>query len=177
MRYGGVEYQYAAPFADALVSDSRFLSWVLSQTKFASFADEARLLHREMQAKRSAGAESWWRSHYTEKCRCEGCSGRETDLLAIFETTTGLRFALHVEVKQPNDKFDSEKKQAERYSVRAQCWTSKAPASVLAHTMGATALLFSENKRREYTPHLAHFGTIITFEDVRKNFPKAAPIA
>ena len=174
MKYGNIEYQYAAPFAEALVSDPNFRSWLLRQTKFAEFAGNARLMDREMKAKRSASAQSWWRSHYTEKCRCDGCGGRETDLLAIFEAAKGVRFALHVEVKQPNDKFDPDKRQGERYSVRAQCWARKAPAAVLPHTMAATMLLFSESKRHEYSPHLAHFGTLITFEDVQKNFPKAA---
>src|SRR5258708_37973507 len=60
-------------------------AWVLGKTKFARDAPVARILDREMLAKRSANAASWWRSHYSEKCRCDGCSGRETDLLAIFE--------------------------------------------------------------------------------------------
>jgi hypothetical protein len=45
----------------------------------------------------------WNLSHCTEKCRCQGCSGQETDILAIFEAATGTRFGLHFEVKQPAD--------------------------------------------------------------------------
>ena len=62
-------------------------------------------MNEEMLAKRSSGTQTWWRSHYHTKCACLGCKGevqtRETDLLAIFETTTGGRFALHFEVKHP----------------------------------------------------------------------------
>ena len=56
--YGRLELLYAEPFAEALVGDLAFRSWVLKQTKFASFADEAKLLHCEMLAKRSPRAKS-----------------------------------------------------------------------------------------------------------------------
>jgi hypothetical protein len=176
MSYGKEELLYAEPFADALVNDAGFRSWVLGQTKFAEFAYDARLLNREMQIQRSVGARYWWRSHYTEACRCFGCSGQETDLLAIFEIASGLRFALHMEVKHPGDKFKDTGNQAAAYPVRALCWATegKTPAKVLPHSLATTALLFSALKRTEYASHLRHFDTLITIEDVEKNFPKAA---
>lgn len=96
----------AEPFARALVEDIAFRNWVIGRTEFASFAENSRLLNEEMHQKRNA--ENWWRSHFTEKCRCADCSGKETDLLAIFETPTGFRFALHIEFKRPGDKFKSD---------------------------------------------------------------------
>jgi hypothetical protein len=168
VKYGAREFAYAKPFADALESSDAFRSWVLKQTEFARFADGARLLTEEMLAKRSPNATSWWRSHYTEKCRCAGCSGRETDLLAVFEAKSGGRFALHLEIKQPTDKFDPTKDQAAAYNIRARCWATKAPNNVVPHTLAATALLCSETKLEEYRPHLHHFGTIVTFEEVGK---------
>jgi hypothetical protein len=172
MIYGNKELIFAKPFAEGLVNDPAFRSWVLRQTKFADFADEARLLHREMKAKRSARTRYWWRSHFTETCRCPGCSGRETDLLAIFETATGLRFALHVEVKHPGDEFKDDE-QAPAYPVRARCWSTngRTPAKVLPHTETTTALLCSELRLEDYAPRPAHFETVITFEDIKKNFP------
>jgi hypothetical protein len=177
MLYGSVEFSYAEPFANALVADLAFRSWVLRQTKFAAFAAEARLLHDEMRAQRSGSSATWWRSHFTEKCRCQGCSGQETDILAIFESAAGTRFALHFEVKQPTDKFPTHKDQAANYALRAKCWATSAPKAVVPHGDAATVLLCSASKLPEYAPHLSKFGTVITFEDVAGAFPQATIVA
>ena len=175
MLYGYNERRYAEPFAEALVNRPIFRSWVLRQTIFASYADDARLLHREMHAQRSAGAETWWRSHFTEDCRCFGCSGQETDLLAIFEAATRFRFALHVEVKHPNDKF-KKPNQAPAYPVRARCWVAKTPYKVLPHAAATTVLLCSTRKLSEFARHLRYFETLTTFEDIEKEFPDWRPL-
>ncbi|HYM72444.1 MAG TPA: hypothetical protein VET89_05645 [Stellaceae bacterium] len=169
MLYGSIEFTYAEPFANGLVSDPAFRSWVLRHTKFANVAAEARLLSDEMQAKRTQPTTNWWRSHYTEKCRCQGCSGQETDILAIFETATGARFALHFEVKQPADRFPTDKDQAGNYALRAKCWATSAPKAIVPHSDATTALLCSASKLAEYAPHLPKFGAVITFEDIAKN--------
>jgi hypothetical protein len=171
MRYGSVEFTYAAPFANELALNAAFCSWVLQRTKFASDGNDARLLHEEMRTRRSGSSENWWRSHYTEKCRCEGCSGQETDLLAIFEAADAKRFALHVEVKQPTDRFSTKRDQAGNYALRAKCWATRAPAAVVPHSDAATVLLCSALKLDEYAPHAAKFGTVITFEGVAEAFP------
>jgi hypothetical protein len=171
MLYGSIEFTYAEPFANALVGDPAFRSWVLRQTKFAAFADGARLLQDEMKSRRSAA--TWWRSHFTEKCRCQGCSGQETDILAIFQAATDLRFALHLEVKQPDDKFPTNKDQAANYALRARCWATSPPKAVVPHADAATVLLCSALKLAEYAPHLSKFGSVITFEEIAKIFPAA----
>lgn len=173
MRYGSIEYGYAEPFASALATDPALRSWVLGQTKFQIFAGEARVLSDEMKAKRAATAENWWRSHFTEFCRCQGCSGQETDILAIFETSIGTRFALHFEVKQPADKFPKAKDQAANYAIRAKCWVASAPKAVLRHSDSDTVLLCSASKLSEYAPHLEKFGSVITFEEIAQAFPHA----
>lgn len=173
MLYGSVEFTYAEPFANALVADRAFRAWILRRTKFAAFADEARLLHDEMRAQRSRSSATWWRSHFTEKCRCQGCSGQETDILAIFETAKGARFALHFEVKQRNDKFPTNKDQGANYALRAKCWAKSAPKAVVPHSDAATVLLCSALKLSEYKPHLSKFGTVMTFEEVGRLFPQA----
>jgi hypothetical protein len=177
LQYGSVEFTYAEPFANALVGDPAFRSWVLRQTKFVAFADEARVLHDEMRAQRSTKSATWWRSHFTEKCRCQGCSGQETDILAIFETATGTRFGLHFEVKQPNDKFPTNKDQATNYTLRAKCWATSPPKAVVPHADAATVLLCSTSKLSEYAPHLSKFDTVITFEEVARIFPMATVVA
>ena len=154
---------------NALVEDPSFRTWVLRQTKFADFAEGARILHEEMMAQRNAT--TYWRSHFTEKCRCQGCSGQETDILAVIEGTTGTRFALHFEVKHPRDKFPTNKDQAANYALRAKCWVDNPPHSVLPHDDATTVLLCSASKLREYARHLPKFGSVITFEEVNKIFP------
>ncbi|MEA3061367.1 MAG: hypothetical protein QOJ94_1148 [Sphingomonadales bacterium] len=173
MRYGSREFAYAEPFASELVANRAFRAWVLSKTKFASVADEAQLLHEEMWAARKAA--NWWRSHYTESCRCDGCRGQETDLLAIFQDRTGRRFALHVEVKQPTDRFPAGKDQAGNYRIRARCWVEKPPRAILPHSDCATALLCSHAKLNEYADQLSKFDAVITFEESGRLFPASAP--
>ncbi len=165
-----IEFKYAEPFAEALYENSDFRNWVLGQTVFARF-EKVRLLLDEIVKKRSPGTPYWWRHHYTHKCTCPGCDGRETDIFAVFETDTDFRFALHIEVKHPEDKFKAGGDQASAYPIRAQCWTKKTPDKVPRHDDAATVLLFSEGKREEYSESLNYFNTLITFEVINRKFP------
>ena len=178
------EFCYAKPFADTLVENSHFRSWVLKKTKvFAKYADLApKLLHKEMMEQRvkcGSSCKFWWRSHY-RKCDCDGCrGGKETDVLAIFETASELCFALHVEVKQPTDGFKTKKviDQAAAYKRRANSWIAKTPRCVLPHQEATTALLFTEAKRQEYGAHLEKFDGKITYEKIKKAFPDWTPLS
>ncbi|MCK1341964.1 hypothetical protein IVB38_39865 [Bradyrhizobium sp. 38] len=173
MKYGSVEYQYAAPIARGLVEDADFRRWVLSKFNFSSSSD-ARILHREMQVHRRNPTAEWWRFYFTEACRCLGCSGKETDILAIFEDERSRRFAIHFEIKQPKDKFKADGVQARGYPLRAECWVGKPPPRVLPHQEASTGIFFSEAKRAEYEPHLDNFRTKITFEEIEQEFPQLA---
>lgn len=175
MRYGSLEYRYAAPFADALVNDGAFRRWVLQQTKFASDADGAEVLHEQMRARRSSASATWWRSHFTEACRCPGCSGQETDLLAIFGRQSGNAFALHCEVKQPTDNFPVGKDQAASYLLRARCWIGKPPKAIVPHADAQTLLLCSKHRLSDYAPDASKFNVVMTFEDIGERFPYAVP--
>ncbi|WP_341991864.1 hypothetical protein [Azorhizobium sp. AG788] len=176
MRYGSTEFTYAEPFANALVADPDFRAWVLRQTKFSGCAETVVLLHEEMKAKRSKISETWWRSHFTERCRCQGCSGQETDLLALFDSGAGSRFAVHFEIKQPKDKFSTKKDQATNYTLRAACWTTNPPDAVLPHTDASTVLVCCASRLADYAPHLSKFGAVITFQEITKSFPNATPV-
>jgi hypothetical protein len=169
MRYGSLEYKYAAPIAKALANNAAFREWLLLKSEFSEFSD-ARILHEEISAHRSNSAAEWWRFHFTEKCRCEGCSGKETDLLAIFESKSRIRFALHLEVKQPTDTFKSDGVQSRGYPLRARCWVDNPPTRVLPHHKTSTGLFFSEAKREEYAAHLPNFKAVITFEEIEREF-------
>ncbi len=174
MRYGSLEYKYAAPIANALAENFAFRQWVLAQSEFCEFSD-ARILHKEMAVHRGNGTAEWWRFHFTEKCRCLGCSGKETDILAVFEGKPNFRFALHFEVKQPTDKFKDDGIQSKGYPLRASCWANKSPARILQHQAASTGLFFSEAKRMEYSTHLDSFKTKITFEQIGTKFPSLLP--
>jgi hypothetical protein len=170
MRYGHKEFPHAKAFADALASDPVFRAWVL---KKSGFPGDAELLHEAMLRKRTPGTQLWWNSHFNPSCYCSGCKGgKETDLLAVFEATDGHRFAIHVEVKRPGDKFG--KQQAKAYQDRASCWISKTPNTVLPHVTASTLVLFSEEQRESFSEAISEFGTHVTIEEIRLQFPHAA---
>lgn len=173
MKYGSTEYLYAAPIAQALIDEFDFRKWVLSKSVFAEFSD-ARILHHEMASYRGNATAEWWRFHFTEKCRCAGCSGKETDLLAMFESESKVRFAIHFEIKQPKDKFKADGVQSRGYPLRAECWINTPPRNVLPHHRASTGIFFSRTKHNEYKPHMSHFSTAITFEEIEDRFPVVA---
>src|SRR5215831_17530868 len=84
-----------------------------------------------------------------------------------------MRFALHFEVKQPADKFPTNKDQAANYALRAKCWASSPPKSVVSHVDATTVLLCSALNLAEYSPHPLKFGAVITFEEIAATFPQA----
>jgi hypothetical protein len=173
VKYGSIEYQYAEPIAKGLIEDSAFRRWVLSKSKFSDSSD-ARVLNEEMKDYRRNPTAEWWRFYFTEGCRCLGCSGKETDILAIFEDAAGLRFAMHFEIKQPKDKFKADGIQSRGYPLRAECWVDRPPPRVLPHQDASTGIFFSEAKTTEYAPHLDSFQTKITFEEIERDFPHLA---
>ncbi|MDE0696295.1 MAG: hypothetical protein OXH76_10745 [Boseongicola sp.] len=109
-----------------------------------------------MKKRRNAATDSWWRSHYAEKCRCPGCSGQETDL-AVFQTDA-MRFAVHSEIKRPGDRFPRDKDQARNYALRAECWARNPPRAILPHQEATTMLAFAKAQREEFAPHIEKFG-------------------
>jgi hypothetical protein len=170
--YAPKEKAFSEPFADQLAKDPEFLRWVLDKTKFREL-NGPHVLADEMKDRRSKAASTWWASHYTETCRCFGCEGSETDVLAIVADSNGRTVALHVEVKQPSDSFNLDRRQAERYPVRAACWVSKSPPKVLPHDDACTILLCSSDKLSDFAAEAAHFDTVVTFEEIARDFPAA----
>ncbi|QQO19476.1 hypothetical protein JJB98_05965 [Bradyrhizobium diazoefficiens] len=171
MGYGEKEFAASLPIAEALEKKPSFRRWLIEHTEFAESAAAARLLSEEMHALRSRGTPTWWRSHYTESCRCLGCRGQETDLLAIFEDAESMRFAVHIEVKHAGDSFRDDRTQAAAYPIRALCWANRPPHKVLPHSKATTMLLCSAIRLRDYSKHSHHFKTVVTFEDIESAFP------
>lgn len=167
-RYGKNEWLYASPIADALVHDMTFRRWMICGTKFSSFAEDARLLWQEQKARRSASSETWWRSYWTGSSYQyhSECGERETDLLAVFETPAGFRFALHVEVKAPGDRFGVD--QARDYARRAACWKGRdrAPKTVLPHDDAACVLCCNEGFATAHPDTVKFFDSVFHHEQI-----------
>jgi hypothetical protein len=171
--YGHLEHRYAEPFAETLAADPHFRAWVLQQTKFAD-RGESRVLLDQMRALRTSRQAPWWKNYFTPSCNCFGCvGGRETDVFAVLDDTQGARFALHIEIKQPTDRFNPKAMQADRYRARAACWVYSAPRTVLAHADACTIILCSETKRANFATEIERFDNCITFEEIARTFPHA----
>lgn len=172
MRYAHKEKAYSEPIASLLETSPAFLLWILRQTRFASDAPGARLLFEEMAATRSKASRTWWGSHFTMSCKCDGCrGGRETDVLAIVELSSGDRIALHFEVKHPTDRLSQG--QAARYKLRANCWAANAPPTMIAHTEATTILLWTEPTTKHATSEVSDFDHVITWDTLSAEFPDA----
>ena len=172
-RYAHLEKEYSEPIADGIAHNASFRTWLLKHTRFGDEAKSALPLVEEMRKRRSKSAQTWWGSHYTESCRCIGCSGQETDLLVVFGSDSS-RFALHVEIKQPTDNFPAHKDQAGSYAIRAECWIAKPPRAIVPHFAADTMLICSENRLADYAVHLQKFGSVVTFEEIAASFPDFA---
>jgi hypothetical protein len=173
-RYGEHEWRYAEPIAGALEREPSFRAWFLRQTNFHEHADYARLLHEEQKIRRSASAETWWRSYWTTRSYSHfaECGERETDLLAVFEVPSGFRFALHVEVKAPGDRFGLE--QARDYGRRAVCWKGRGrePGTVLPHDEAGTVLCCSASFASLYPRESQLFDSVVLHEDTKRWIPE-----
>ncbi|HET8750576.1 MAG TPA: hypothetical protein VFM42_07530, partial [Sphingomicrobium sp.] len=174
-RYGHLEHDYAEAFAEALCEDEAFRDWVLFRTRFAEIRN-THVIRDEMHSLRKSSAAPWWKNYFTYSCDCFGCEGgRETDVFAVIEDEVGSRFALHVEVKQPTDRFDPAVEQAKRYKMRAACWAANAPPTVPAHSQACTLLLCSAAKLCVFANEIGPFDLVITFEEIARSFPNATP--
>lgn len=110
MRISEVELDHA--FAETLETDPVFQRWFISGSRFARFADTARLLHEEQHGARKA--KHWWKHWWI---KLDDGIDSETDIFAVFEAPGGLRFAFHIENKPFDGKLTFE--QAAGYRRRA----------------------------------------------------------
>jgi hypothetical protein len=105
-----------AALDEALQRNAGFVSWLLSQTKFAG-----------LQARYHwSRADNPWGTiavTLTDPLSGESSTSRresETDVLVVFATNDGFRFALHIENKLASGSFTPE--QPEMYPIRAEQW-------------------------------------------------------
>jgi hypothetical protein len=153
-KYSKNEFPYARPIANALLTDASFREWFLADTKFEAIAREASPL-AELQAslRTTPNARKWfWFNVFCPKdgsCECRGEKGIETDILLVFKSSDKSQFAVHVEIKPPNEDFLPD--QAESYPRRGACWANAAtrPRTVVAHDSFTTILVCGENLRSD----------------------------
>jgi hypothetical protein len=162
-----IEHTYCEPFADGLAQDAAFRTWVLQKAGLGNFAKSAWCLW-EKQREQRPNAKFWWKDYYCHerRCTCEGLAGRQIDVLAIFQDSTGRTIGLHVECKHPKDKFhDSE--QACGYRKRASCWgpEGRNPPKVLSHGEAITVLM-CDRKHRHADSDVKGFDAVLYFDEI-----------
>lgn len=159
MRISEVELDHA--FADALL-DRDVQRWLLSGSRFARFADTARLLHEEAAGARRA--KHWWKHWWI---KLDDGSESETDVFAVFEASTGMRFAFHIENKPIDGKLLFE--QAAGYRRRAiQC--ARTPKWLSYHDFETILIAPGEFVGR-HPDCVAQFDRAISYEEISSFVP------
>jgi len=158
------EDQLCEIFADGVRDVVTLRRWLLVKTKFAECADECRLLHEEQMSIRRR--RRWWRHWW---CAVpELAKQRETDIFMVFEAhSTRRRFALHIENKRDNYKFNPG--QAAAYAPRARHMLNK--SEYLSHSDFQTVLLAPKSFRDRYSDEAALFDVFIAYEEVAHFLP------
>lgn len=155
-----VELDHA--FAEHLECAPEFQHWLLSKTRFRRFAGDAELLASEQAAARSA--KHWWKHWWT---RLTDGTESETDIFAVFETSAGGRFALHIENKPPHGKLLI--KQAADYRRRAIQMAGQ--ARFLQYDDFATILLAPLTFIQRNAEATAQFDTLLSYEELADFIP------
>jgi hypothetical protein len=169
--YGPIEHRYCEPVAEALANDIGFASFFMQRAGRENWSNEFRCLNREQALMRTSGS-YWWKNVFCSesRCTCPNLSGREIDILAIFESSDGERLGLHIECKHPKDKFS--KGQAARYRERVACWTQsgKGPRTIPAHG-DAVAILICDRTNQHSVEDVAQFDATIFFDEIATRLP------
>jgi hypothetical protein len=170
-KYSSNEFLYARPLAHAILSDRRFRQWFLVGTKLADRALDARPQPEEQAKLRTTeNSRKWfWFNYWCPKdrrCECREEKGIETDILLVFEAPDRLRFAVHVEVKPPDEGLQPG--QAESYPRRGRCWATPAtrPRTVLAHDDFVTIVVCGENLKSD--SRLSNFDKVVLHRDIEQ---------
>jgi hypothetical protein len=162
-----IEHTYCEPFAEGLAQDVAFRTWVLQKAGLGDFAISARCLWKK-QCEQRPGAKFWWKDYYCHerRCICGGLAGRQIDVLAIFQDSTGRTIGLHVECKHPKDRF-ADADQAKGYRKRASCWgpEGRNPRTVLPHGEAITVLMCDRNHRHAESDVIG-FDVVLYFDEI-----------
>jgi hypothetical protein len=176
--YGRVEHGYCEPVAEALAGDPEFARFFMARAGVVDWADSFVCLKQEQARLRTSG-KYWWKNVFCSESRCEcpNLSGREIDILAVFQRDDGERLGIHIECKHPGDKFSNG--QAARYRERLLCWTrdGKGPRTIPRHH-SAVAILICSRDHRHDAGDVSQFDGVIFFDEISArlpNYPETAP--
>jgi hypothetical protein len=162
----GKEDQLCLAFANKLASSSEFCSWLVGHTKFSRYKDDLRLLNNEQFSLRKSAY--WWRHWW---CEIPGEKIQsETDIFAAFETTDGLRFALHIENKITNSVFTAN--QGANYAIRAAHMLTDGNAGKLKCSDFDTVLISPTSFTNRFKQESDKFGRIISYDEIAKFIPE-----
>lgn len=151
-------------FADAVRDRGDFRLWLLSKTKFSSEASDCKLLHEEQMSIRPR--RRWWRHWWCHVPELK--KDRETDIFMVFEVASSQRrFALHIENKKDNYKFNDG--QAFAYAPRAQHMLND--PRFLSHCDFQTILLAPTSFQARYEADAALFDIFISYEEAARFLP------
>lgn len=159
-----VELDHA--FAETLGASEEFQKWILSTSRFARFAEGARLLMGEQQSARK-NARHWWKHWWSYM---PDGSSSETDVFAVFEHGEGNRFALHFENKPPHGILKMA--QAAGYRRRAAFWANT--ARFLNYADFETILLAPASFIAAHKDCASQFDRCLAYEEVRDWVPAFA---
>ena len=147
----------------ALINEPSFTEWFLNQTKFANSG--AKYLWSNSQ-------HPWGRipmdvvdpdTGETKTIKRDS----ETDVLVVFELPNKGRFALHIENKRADGKFED--LQPESYPIRAQHWRGK--EKYQNYTDFETILVSPHAFHQRNTEEAKHFDRFISYEDIADKIP------
>ena len=163
------EEQLDRAFANRIASFAPFRTWVLAQTKFSSFAEEAQLLQEEQaQSRPRTKPENWWKHWW---CRLDDGSESETDIFVVLSLSSkDKRIALHVENKPPHGRFTPD--QAVNYPRRAEFMANK--KRYLTYTEYACVLLAPQAFLDANLPAVRHFDSVLAYESIAVIIPEFA---
>jgi hypothetical protein len=169
--YGHIEHCYCAPVAEALAKDHSFASFMLDRTGIMGWQGDFRCMKRE-QAQLRKTAKFWWKNVFCPEstCKCESLKGREVDILVVFARNDGARLGLHIECKNPDDRFRVG--QAENYRDRLSCWTQpgRGPRTIPAHEI-AVSLLICDRDNKHSSNDINQFNGIVYFDEIAQRLP------
>ena len=157
-------------FSKCLVSSRPFRRWLLEQTGFRRWVEDARLLHNEQGAARTRPRDrQFWYRHWW--CKLPNGAESETDILAVFERATNKhRFALHIENKPPRGKFTPN--QPAQYAARAEFMASKLNYSEWRTVLVAPNAFQVKNDDPKKVERCSAFDCFISYEDVGHFVPQ-----
>lgn len=172
--YGVIEHSYCEPVAEALACDVNFAKFFMTRAGKGGWADSFNC-QKDEQARLRTSGDYWWKNVFCHegRCECPNLRGREIDILAVFERTDGNRLGMHIECKQPTDRFSAG--QAARYRERLLCWTKdgKGPRTIPKHH-SAVAILICDRPNRHKVEDLTQFDATIFFDEISSrlsNYP------